>query len=242
MEKDISRFLRSLSFAITFIALLWMVQGIEHWSTSNLGRFGNLPRTLNGAVGIITGPLIHGDFSHLLSNTFPLLLLIGGLFYFYPRIAFEVFFWIYVMSGFWVWMSAREAYHIGASGLIYGLISFLLFNGLFRKDSISITISLVIVFLYGSMLYGLFPSGGKVSWESHFFGALAGLILAFYFRRDNIKEGPLEISPKPEKESDEIIEKINTVDCSVKGMDYKYVLMGGKIKKKKKGNVDSKEG
>lgn len=186
MDKEISVFLKSLLFAVSFIALLWLVQGLEQLTHIDMGKFGNLPRTLKGAVGIITGPLIHGDASHLLSNTFPLLLLITGVFYFYHYIAFEVFFWIYFMTGFWVWIAAREAYHIGASGLIYGLVAFLFFSGLFRKDSKAIAISVVVMFLYGGMFYGVFPSAGKISWESHLLGAVAGLLLAFYYRKHKL--------------------------------------------------------
>jgi len=150
---------------------------------SDLSFLGILPRTLKGSLGIITSPLIHGNFAHLLSNTFPLLLLTAGVVYFYNRIAFQVVSIIYLLTGIWVWIVAREAYHIGASGLIYGLVTFLFFSGIFRKDASSVALSLIVIFLYGGMLYGLVPTDSGVSYESHIVGAVTGMLIAFYFRK-----------------------------------------------------------
>ncbi len=176
-------FRRSIFMTLGFILLLWIVKALE-WSTAtDLGTFGILPRTLTGFTGIITGPLIHGDMVHLMSNTFPLMLLMLAVFYFYDKIALEVFIWIYLITGFWVWLAARQAYHIGASGLVYGLASFLFFSGIFRKDVRSVAVALCIAFLYGGMLQGVFPGTQSVSWESHLLGTAAGILCAFYFRK-----------------------------------------------------------
>jgi membrane associated rhomboid family serine protease len=150
---------------------------------SDLSFLGILPRTLKGSLGIITSPLIHGNFAHLLSNTFPLLLLTAGVVYFYNRIAFQVVSVIYLLTGIWVWIVAREAYHIGASGLVYGLVTFLFFSGIFRKDASSVALSLIVIFLYGGMIYGLVPTNSGVSYESHIIGAVTGMLIAFYFRK-----------------------------------------------------------
>jgi len=175
---------RSILFAIGFALLLWLVRAIEWGIPIDLGVFGIFPRSLPGMIGIITGPLVHGTFLHLLSNTFPLIFLLIATFYFYDKIALEVFLWIYLITGFWVWVAARQAYHIGASGIVYGLAAFLLFSGLFRKDVRSIAVAVVIAFLYNGMLQGLLPNSGQqnVSWESHLLGAAAGIFCAFYFR------------------------------------------------------------
>ncbi len=176
-------FQKSVLFSLSFTFLLWAIKALE-WSTAtNLGTFGILPRTLAGAVGIFTAPLIHGDTMHLLSNTFPLLLLMLAVFYFYYKIAWEVFLWIYLITGFWVWLAARQAYHIGSSGLVYGLAAFLFFSGIFRRDVRSVVIALCIAFLYGGMVQGVLPTAGGVSWESHLLGAAAGVMCSFYFRR-----------------------------------------------------------
>jgi membrane associated rhomboid family serine protease len=238
MDQEVSKFLKSLLFAVSFIALLWLVQGLEHLTDIDMGKFGNLPRTLKGAVGIITGPLIHGDASHLLSNTFPLLLLITGVFYFYHYIAFEVFFWIYFMTGFWVWIAAREAYHIGASGLIYGLVAFLFFSGLFRKDSKAIAISLVVMFLYGGMFYGVFPSSGRISWESHLLGALAGVLLAFYFRKHKLyDENEIFQQAGLEGFDEELTEQVpRHINSTLQNIQLNYWYTNKKAKEAEKGN------
>ena len=188
MSAEAIKFKNSVFFVVSFTILLWIIKALEWAVALDFGFLGILPRTLSGTMGIITAPLIHGDALHLISNTFPLLLLGVSVFYFYHRIALEVFAWIYFLSGFWVWMAARDAYHIGASGLIYGMVAFLFFSGLFRRDTKSLSISLIVIFLYGGMLQGLFPTNGRISWESHLLGALAGGFCAFFYREVKIFE------------------------------------------------------
>lgn len=175
---------QSILFAVGFAILLWLVRAVEWGISLDLGIFGIFPRSLTGMVGIITGPLVHGTFFHLLSNTFPLVFLLIATFYFYNKIALEVFLWIYLITGFWVWVAARQAYHIGSSGIVYGLAAFLLFSGLFRKDIRSIVVAVAIAFLYNGMLQGLLPNPDQqnISWESHLLGSAAGIFCAFYFR------------------------------------------------------------
>jgi len=176
-------FRKSVYRTFYFVSLIWFIKLVE-WSTySDFGFLGIYPRKLLGAVGILTGPLVHGDFFHLLSNTFPLVLLGVGIYYFYHRIALEIFIWIYLMTGVWVWAAARDAFHIGSSGLVYGMVSFLFFSGIFRKNKRPLAISLVVLFLHHGMLAGIFPGDAGVSWESHVFGAIAGLFCAFHFRK-----------------------------------------------------------
>lgn len=172
-----------------FTALLWGIKAYETVLSRSFDSLGILPRTLKGSIGILTAPLIHGDIYHLISNTFPILVLVIGMFYFYHRIAPLVFFLIYFMTGFWVWIAARDAYHIGASGLVYGLISFLLFSGFLRRDIRTLAVSFAVLILYGSnMIYGLVPGNENVSWESHVLGAIAGLFCAIYFKPQTTKE------------------------------------------------------
>jgi membrane associated rhomboid family serine protease len=180
---------RGIRFALLFTALLWLIKAYETVLSANFDSLGILPRTLRGSIGILTAPLIHGDIYHLISNTFPILVLVIGMFYFYHRIAPLVFFLIYFMTGFWVWIAARDAYHIGASGLVYGLISFLLFSGFLRRDVKTLAVSFAVLILYGSnMIYGLLPGNVNVSWESHVLGAVAGLFCAIYFKPKSIVE------------------------------------------------------
>lgn len=183
MVSEAHKFQRGIWVTLLFTFLLWIIKAIEVAFELDFTEFGILPRHLYGMFGIITGPLVHGDIFHLISNTFPLIILGVGLFYFYHRIAFEVIFIIYLMTGFWVWLAAREAYHIGISGIIYGLLSFLLFSGFIRRDTKSLSVSFIVLFIYGgNMIYGVFPYNTGVSWESHLLGAISGLFCAIFFR------------------------------------------------------------
>ena len=187
-EVEKNKIIPSILYPSFFVALLWVVKFLETAFNLNLVQFGLYPRAYSGLIGIITCPLIHSSFNHLFSNSIPLLVLGGILFYFYRPIAFSIFFWVYLMSGLWLWAAGREAYHIGASGLVYGFASFLFFSGIFRKERSLMVLSLLVVFLYGSLVWGIFPIHPEISWESHLLGSLAGIITAFYFR----KEGPQE--------------------------------------------------
>lgn len=169
-----------------FLIIMWLVFTLEIVFNINLKHFGIFPRSVNGIVGVIAGPFIHANFEHIFNNSIPLLILGTALFYFYKEIALKVFLWAFFMVGLWTWSSAREAFHIGASGVLYALFSFILFSGFIRKNTNLIALSFFVAFLYGSMIWGIFPIDFKISFEGHFWGFAAGIILAFYFR----KQGP----------------------------------------------------
>lgn len=205
-------FFRKLIIPLTFPILLWVIYLVTFLFDIYPYKLGILPRNLSGLVGVFTSPLIHGGFSHLISNTAPLVFMGLGIFYFYPKVAYKVFTIIYFGSGILVWFFGREVYHIGASGIIYGFVSFLFFSGIFRKDNRSIALALVVIFLYGGLIWGVLPVEKGVSWESHLFGAIVGLISAFVFRNvdppkrydweDENSDTPirdLEVSYDPEK-------------------------------------------
>jgi len=196
---------------LSFILVLWIIKSIEWFKEVDLGFYGILPRSVKGSIGIITGPLIHGDVIHLMSNTIPLIILGVGLFYFYHKIALEVFIWIYLASGFWVWIVGRQAYHIGSSGLVYGLVMFIFWGGILRRNPRSLAISMIIFFLYGGMIYGLFPVDESVSWESHIMGSVAGIFLAFYFKRVPIYLGEREAQKKLHPEVEEDLDTLSNV-------------------------------
>ena len=183
-EKSLIR--KSLLYPFLFVALLWIIKVLEEHYRWNLVGLGILPRQLEGLGGIITAPLVHANYDHLMSNTLPLLVVGTGMIYFYREIAFRVMALIYLFTGFWVWIAARPDSHIGASGLIYGFVCFLFFSGVFRKDRRLLAISLLVTFLYGSLVWGILPVDQTMSWESHLFGSIAGILCAVYFR----KEGP----------------------------------------------------
>jgi len=160
--------------------LMWLVFSIEFFYGIDFSFLGIQPRTLFGLVGIVTAPLIHGSLSHLISNTLPLLFLGCTLFFFYYRIGRIVFLNCYFYTNILVWLfSPRVSYHIGASGLIYGLSAFLIFFGFLRRDFMSLLISIMVTVLYGGIFYGILPTDPMISWESHLAGALVGTVSAF---------------------------------------------------------------
>jgi len=163
------------------VFLMWAAFYAEYMIGLPLSAFGIFPRTLHGLIGIFTAPLIHGDILHLASNTVPLLFLGVVLFFFYNQIGGQVFFRAYFWTNGLVWLFARPANHIGASGVVYALAFFLIFFGLFRRDFLSIFISVIVLLLYGGVFYGVLPTDPRVSWESHFAGALVGIGSAITF-------------------------------------------------------------
>ena len=174
-----------------FLLVIWTVFLYGYITMDNQAIYGVLPRTFEGVKGIFLSVFIHGGLDHIASNSLPLLILGMMLFFFYKRIAKAAFIWIWIVSGLWLWIGGRNnqyhpIYHIGASTLIYGLATFLFFSGVFRKHLRLMVVSALVVFLYGSIMWGIFPLKEEVSWEGHLFGALAGLLTAFNYR----KEGP----------------------------------------------------
>ena len=180
-EKD--KVISSIAISFLFIFFIWLIKVFEAYTGFDLTKLGIYPRKASGLIGVFTSPLIHADFSHLVSNSITLFVLMFILFYTYRKSAIRVFIIIYVFSGLTVWLVARPAYHIGASGLVYGLLSFLFFVGVLRKDTRSIALSLLITFLYGGLVWGVLPIDPKVSFESHLLGAISGAVCAIIFRK-----------------------------------------------------------
>ena len=169
---------------------MWAVFSFEFYFGYNLGWLGIRPRTATGLIGLITAPLLHDGLAHIISNTLPLLFLGSVIFFFYERIGGIVFFRCYFITNLLVWLfSPRDSYHIGASGLIYGLSSFLIFFGILRKDFWSLSISVVVFLMYGGIFYGVLPSDPRISWESHLAGAIVGAATAFDLRKKNLRHG-----------------------------------------------------
>jgi membrane associated rhomboid family serine protease len=186
------------------VFLMWLVKIIELLFDVDLSGFGIYPLAAKGLPGIILSPLIHEDLKHLFNNSVPLFFLATAVFYFYSEVAFRVFIWTYILTGLFVWLAGREAWHIGASGLIYGLASFLFFSGIIRRYFRLIALSLLVVFLYGSMVWGMLPELYKnVSWESHMLGFVSGIILSIWYR----KEGPQKPVYEWLEEEDEVEEE-----------------------------------
>lgn len=197
------QFILSLVFPVFFLFLLWFFKFIEFGLDTNLAYLGIYPLKVKGLIGIITAPLIHADLNHLFNNSLPVFFLSLALFYFYREVSYQVFFLSYLSTGILVWFIGREAYHIGASGIIYSLAAFLFVSGVLRSNRKLLAISLLVIFLYGSMIWGLFPYDYKISWESHLMGALTGVALAFIYRKYG-PEADINAIPKDFDDEDDL--------------------------------------
>lgn len=204
-EKKIFKY--SLLIPVLIVGLFWLVKVAENVLNLDLTSLGILPLTTKGLPGIILSPFIHGSYDHLLSNSVPFLILLFALLYFYRKLAYRIFFLIYILSGICVWLGGRESWHIGASGIVYGLASFLFFSGIFRKDANLLTIGIIVVFLYGSMFWGIFPIIPGISWESHLWGSASGLLLAYYYRRQGPARPVSSWENEPEEDDEEFSEE-----------------------------------
>lgn len=195
-EKKIFRY--SLILPIGMVAFLWLVKLAELAFDVQFTHLGVYPLKQNGLIGILTAPLIHSSFNHLAANSIPLFILSLSVIYFYRNLSYRIIILTYFISGLMVWLGARPAWHIGASGVVYGLAAFLFFSGVLRNQIRLLTIAFVVVFLYGSMFWGIFPIKPEVSWEGHLWGGISGLLLAIFYR----KNGPVRNKYKWEDEDE----------------------------------------
>lgn len=163
---------------------MWFVFVVELFLNTSFYKFGIFPKNILGLKGIIFSPFIHGDYKHLVNNTLPIFILSWALSYFYRNISTVVFILSWFVGGLFVWLAARSSFHIGMSGIIYSLAFFIFFSGVFRKEPRVMAISLFVVFIYGSMVWGIFPIDVSVSFESHLAGALLGTGLAYFYRNE----------------------------------------------------------
>ncbi len=211
MNAERKRFIYSLVFPAFFLFLIWAVKIFEISMEVSLVQGGVFPRQISGLKGILFSPTIHGDWKHLLDNSLPIFFLSLALFYFYRDIAYRIWLLIYIIGGILLWGVGREAYHIGASGLIYGLAAFLFLSGVIRKVRSLMAISLLVVFWYGGMVWGLLPFDYEVSFEAHITGAVSGILLAVLYR----DQGPVpERSPLEDEEDDEDAEGEEKVEVT----------------------------
>lgn len=171
---------------LRLVFLMWLLFSIQQYTHYDLAFFGIFPRTFQGLIGIIFSPLIHGNLGHISSNSISILVLGGSIYLFYPQFAPRVFIQCYFFTNFFVWLFARPFYHIGASGLVYGLALFLVSMGFFQREAKSIIISILVLLGYGSLIYGLISIDQNISWESHLMGAIVGVGSAFGIRKSKI--------------------------------------------------------
>ncbi|GAA4902585.1 rhomboid family intramembrane serine protease [Ferrimonas pelagia] len=176
---------QSIKLTAVFVLLLWVIWGLEWLLDGQLFRYGIVPREVGALWGIVWAPFIHGSAAHLAANSTGLLILGSALLFGYPRSRSKVLLLIWLVSGVGVWLAGRTSYHFGASGLTYGLFFFLFIVSLLRRDPRSIALMMVAFFMFGGMIYGIFPRDPGVSFESHLFGAVGGVLAAIWFWRDD---------------------------------------------------------
>ncbi len=221
ITKDKERFIYSVIVSTSFILLIWLIFIAAKLFNIDLVEFGVYPKSISGLKGILFSPLIHSGFTHIFSNTIPLWLGFFCCIYFYRSSVYYTFWLVYILSGIMVWLAARPSYHIGASGLVYGILSFLFFSGVIRRDKRSITLALLIAFLYGGMVWGVLPIDRDISFESHLAGAITGILCAVFFRKtdpapkyewediDENEEDEYEYIPNENERIEKLIEEQN---------------------------------
>ena len=213
--------LNILFFPILFLIIMWMVKLVEMMVGDSFADYGVLPQSLSGLKGILFSPFIHDakDFSHLYNNSYPILILGGMLFSFYKKIAKQVFLWLFFIAGFWLWVIGRPSVHIGASGIIYALAAFLFISGIIRKNPRLSAVSMLIIFLYGSMIWGVLPTIEHVSWEGHLAGFMAGIIVAIFYRNEGPKRKKYQWEIDEEREEELLKNNIKNFHYTIKTED-----------------------
>lgn len=209
MNKEL-KFWSVLLRSASFVALIALFYLWEFLSESSFASYGLLPRSFKGLLGIFTSPFIHGSHEHIINNSIPLLVLGMAIHYFYREVAWKIYFWSILITGLWVWAFARPVYHIGASGVLYSFASFVFMSGLIRRNYRLFALSLLVVFWYGGMVWGILPIKHHISWESHLMGALTGLLLAYYYRK--IGWSPVRYQWEDEEDEEDYI--VNGVNLS----------------------------
>jgi len=185
MKKNTSWKQAKEAFKYTFFFLLifWILQFLKLIIGLNLNHLGIYPRSVYGLIGLITAPFIHGNLQHLIANTLPFGIFCFLFFSIYRRKAWQRFILIWITAGFITWLIGRPAWHIGASGIIYALASFLIFGGILSRKFLLILLSVLLLIIYSGLIWGIFPSDTQTSWEGHLAGALSGLFWAYSFRK-----------------------------------------------------------
>lgn len=182
-------------FSYVILIFIWSVYIYEYKTNSNLNSFGVYPGSIAGLRGVLFAPMIHNSISHLVNNTIAFFILFNLLNSFYNTLSKSIFFFVYIFSGLLTWILGQNGYHIGLSGVIYGIFGFLIASGLIRKNYKLLAISFAVIFWYGSMFWYVFPIEEGISWEGHLSGLFVGVIWALIYRKD----GPSPIEYEFEK-------------------------------------------
>lgn len=206
MDEDKNQLSKSFRFTLILISIPFFTFLIIFILGVDPGWFGVHPRYISGLKGILLSPLVHGSWGHLFSNLPPLFVSVFLIHYFYRRYFYGIFISCYLLTGSMVWFFGRDVYHIGISGVVYALVAFLFFIGLFVRNLVSVVLSLIVIVMYSGMAAGLFPTeeilAKNISWESHLMGAMVGVGVAWAYRQKLIEEGKNNTPVKPQIEDE----------------------------------------
>ncbi|MDE1206073.1 rhomboid family intramembrane serine protease [Tenacibaculum sp. LAR 2:5] len=212
---------------LLFVFTIWFVYWLEIKFGWNFNKFGVFPRNFGGLKGVFCSPFIHSDTNHLFNNSVPLFVLSACLFYFYRKVAVKVLVYGGVITGLLTWIIARESYHIGASGIVYLLFSFVLFSGIIKKNYRLVAVSFITIFLYGSMVWYVLPIKEGMSWEGHLSGLITGVVLALLYRNKGIVKERFEFT---KTEFDDMFDDdgnyvppIIEEEVELKEINYRYI-------------------
>jgi len=241
MKKfPLAEFISITKYPLLFLLVCWAAFLLDTQFHLNFYQYGVSPRTISGLKGILFSSFIHGDLGHILNNSLPIFILGSMIFYFYKPIAWPAIIWIYLASGVWLWVGGRNSdvitnYHFGASTLIYGFSTFLFFSGIFRKHKQLMVVSALVVFLYGSISWGIFPFDPSISWEGHLFGAISGVLVAYNYRKDGPQ--PIEYQwPDEEIDLEALAKEEELINKHIENSNVFYTYIE-KPKTEKDGNV-----
>ena len=189
--KERKELVYSMFIPFLLVSVMWIIHLIHYFFQIDFHLLGIQPRHINGLQGIISTIFVHGNFEHLISNTLPLFLLGSALFLYYREFALKLMFYLTLITGIYVWIIARDSWHIGASGLVYALASFHLLSAILRKNMRLIAFSMLVIFLYGGMIWGFFPEffpEKNISFESHIMGSITGFLFAYKYRKIGLQK------------------------------------------------------
>ena len=184
MDKNFKYYTGVVGFPILFVLIIWITFWFDMKFNLNLKSYGIYPRSIKGLIGVLFSPFVHSSLEHLVNNSIPLFILSSFIFFFYKKLSWRIITLGILFSGIFTWIIGRNSFHIGASGLIYVLMSFILFKGIFSKNFNLMALSLVVVFIYGSLVWYIFPLKQNMSWDGHLSGFLIGFLFALYFKQN----------------------------------------------------------
>jgi len=212
-REDGERLRVALLVSASFAILLWLVMILESVTGLDLPSYGIYPGRASGLLGILTAPFIHGSPEHLLGNTLPIVILGTAMLYGYPKSSRIVLPILFLGTGLGVWLFGRESYHVGASGLAFGMMFFVFVSGVLRWDRRAIGLSSAAFFLYGGMVWGVLPTDPQISYEAHLSGAVLGVVLALLLRKLDPPPAPKrygwEIEGEPSTDAEPVVDLVD---------------------------------